>query len=224
MALLTVIKSQRHKSESRPPNPHNLAHIFSSTHPEEASKAHQPIRADPTQEDLVKVGRDLFRAYESVHLVSVARCIENAAIACNDCDNKERAGEVAEECHDPMEEHFRNRQTSMQDCDGGELSILAYLAGCVVRGRNTRKEPVHKSLPVSTTMHNPYGKTSAAIVRIRPGASDWYHGEAFVLRSVAHAKASSMPAMTEDMKILSRRVLAFATPARETISVVSAGV
>jgi len=114
----------------------------------------------------------------------------------------------------------------MEDSNGGELVANVSLLGCRggLHGARTRKEPVHRSLPVSTTMHKPYGKTKAAIVRIKPGASDWYHGEAFVLMSVAQAKARSMPAMTDDMNTLSRRELPFATPARDTISAVSAGV
>jgi hypothetical protein len=73
-------------------------------------------------------------------------------------------------------------------------------------------------------MHRPYGKIKAAIVRIRPGAFSWYHGAVLVLKTDAQANDNSMPAMTADMKILSMRILALATPARETSSAVSAGV
>jgi hypothetical protein len=46
----------------------------------------------------------------------------------------------------------------------------------------------------------------------------------FVLNTDAHANDNIMPAMTPDMNILSMRMLALATPARETSSAVSAGV
>jgi hypothetical protein len=83
------------------------------------------------------------------------------------------------------------------------------------------KLPVHKSAPVSTIMHSPYGKTSADTVRIRPGAFSWYQGDAFVDKAVAQAKASRHPADTELKNTLSNRMLPFRTPIRETISAVS---
>ena len=81
------------------------------------------------------------------------------------------------------------------------------------------KLPVQRSVPVSTIMHRPYGNTSAASTRIRPGAFSWYHGDELTVRSVAQAKDKSMPAITADMKTLSRRMCALATPAREMSSI-----
>ena len=88
----------------------------------------------------------------------------------------------------------------------------------------TKKDPVQRSDPVRMIVHNPYGKISADIVRMRPGAFSWNHGAVFVLRTDAQANDNSIPAMTADMNILSMRMLALATPARETNSAVSAGV
>jgi hypothetical protein len=88
----------------------------------------------------------------------------------------------------------------------------------------TRKLPVHRSAPVRTTMHRPYGKTSADKVRMRPGAFSWYQGDAFVDRTVAQAKERRHPVETELRNTLSRRVFPLKTPARDTISIVSAGV
>ena len=73
-------------------------------------------------------------------------------------------------------------------------------------------------------MTNPYGKNSAEIVLIKPGAFSWYHGALLVLREVAHANARRAPAETELKKTLSSRMFPFTTPARETISMVCAGV
>ena len=65
------------------------------------------------------------------------------------------------------------------------------------------KVAVTSSEPVRTIMQRPYGKTRAEIVRIKPGASDWYQGDALVLTAVAQTKESSIPAITADMNILS---------------------
>ena len=62
------------------------------------------------------------------------------------------------------------------------------------------------------------------MVRMRPGAFSWYQGAALVESRVAQAKERRQPAETEEKKILSRRMFAFVTPARPTISAVSAGV
>lgn len=88
----------------------------------------------------------------------------------------------------------------------------------------TRKLPVHRSAPVRTIMHKPYGKTSAAKVRMRPGAFFWYQGDVLVESAVAQAKDRRQPAETELRKTLSRRVFPLVTPIRDTISMVSAGV
>jgi hypothetical protein len=69
------------------------------------------------------------------------------------------------------------------------------------------KLPVQRSEPVMTTIVSPYGKTKADIVRIRPAALSWYHGDEFVLKRVAHANDRSIPALTELKKILSGRIL-----------------
>jgi hypothetical protein len=86
------------------------------------------------------------------------------------------------------------------------------------------KLPVHKSAPVTTIIVRPNGKMTAPIILIRPGAFSWYQGAVCVLSDAAHAKAKSIPARTELMNILSRRMLAFATPDREQSSTVSCAV
>jgi len=58
---------------------------------------------------------------------------------------------------------------------------------------------------------------------MRPGALSWYHGAVFVLKAAAHANARRQPAMKALAKILSIRMFALATPAREQISTVSLG-
>lgn len=90
--------------------------------------------------------------------------------------------------------------------------------------RQTMNDPVHKSAPVKTIMHNPYGKTSALMVRISPGAFSWNHEVVFVLKTVPHAKARRHPAENALRNTLSRRIFPLVTPARETSSATSAGV
>lgn len=63
----------------------------------------------------------------------------------------------------------------------------------------------------------------APIILISPGAFSWYHGDEFVLNSAAQANERRHPAMKELKKILSIRMLALVTPAREHNSVVSLG-
>lgn len=65
---------------------------------------------------------------------------------------------------------------------------------------------------------------TALMVRIRPGAFFEYQGAALVLSTLPAAKDSRQPADTPLRKILSGRMLPFLTPARDTISMVSAGV
>lgn len=69
------------------------------------------------------------------------------------------------------------------------------------------KDPVQRSAPVKIIMHKPYGKTSAEIVRIRPGALSWNQVVVLVLRAVPQAKARRHPAEKALKKILSRRML-----------------
>lgn len=69
-------------------------------------------------------------------------------------------------------------------------------------------------------MINPTGKTIAEIVRIRPGAFVWNHGEELVERERAHPKEIRHPPMKELMNILSILIRAFLAPMRETSSVV----
>nr|POF16356.1 hypothetical protein CFP56_23874 [Quercus suber] len=87
----------------------------------------------------------------------------------------------------------------------------------------TIKLPVQRSVPVTTMVTRPKGKIIAPIMRMSPGALVWNHGAVFVLNSAAQAKARKQPAMNELMKILSTRMLALATPAREQSSTVSFG-
>ena len=83
------------------------------------------------------------------------------------------------------------------------------------------KLPVQRSVPVTTIIVKPKGKMTAAIMRMRPGAYVWNHGEAFVLRETAQAKARRVPATKDEMKVLSIRMLALPVPAREASSVAS---
>lgn len=75
-----------------------------------------------------------------------------------------------------------------------------------------------------TISTKPNGKTNAPIVLIRPGALSWNHGAVFVLNALAAAKERRHPADTADRKTLSGRMFPFFAPARDTISMVSAGV
>lgn len=68
------------------------------------------------------------------------------------------------------------------------------------------------------------GNNSAPSMRISPGASDWYHGEALTETRTAQPKPSSGPAMNEFQKSLSVRMCAFFVPMRETSSIVCWGV
>lgn len=87
----------------------------------------------------------------------------------------------------------------------------------------TMNEPVQRSEPVKTTMTRPMGKIMAEIILMRPGAFSWYHGDEFVTSETAQAKDKRQPAMKELKKILSIRMFALATPAREHSSTVSLG-
>ena len=66
----------------------------------------------------------------------------------------------------------------------------------------------------------PTGKTIADIVRMRPGALVWNHGEEFVDSARAQPKEIRAPPMKELMNILSILMRAFFAPIRETSSVV----
>jgi hypothetical protein len=70
----------------------------------------------------------------------------------------------------------------------------------------------------------PTGKTMAEMVRMRPGAFVWNHGDELVERARAQPKEIKAPPMNELMKSLSIRMRAFLAPIRETSSVVWAGV
>lgn len=83
---------------------------------------------------------------------------------------------------------------------------------------------MQRSAPVRMIKVNPYGKTKALIVRIRPGAFSWYQGLLFVLSVVPQARANRQPADTALKKTLSRRIFPLRVPARATDSVTSAGV
>jgi hypothetical protein len=66
----------------------------------------------------------------------------------------------------------------------------------------------------------PTGKTIADIVRMRPGALVWNHGEEFVERARAQPNEIRAPPMKELINILSILMRAFFAPIRETSSVV----
>lgn len=85
------------------------------------------------------------------------------------------------------------------------------------------KLPVHKSAPVTTILTSPNGKIRAPIIRIKPGAFSWYQGAVSVLKRAAQAKESRQPAIKDDARILSMRMFAIMTPAREQSSTVSLG-
>ena len=86
------------------------------------------------------------------------------------------------------------------------------------------KLPVQRSDPVSTTETRPKGKITAPIILISPGAFSWYQGAVIVDRRAAQANDRRQPAIKELKKILSIRMFALLTPAREHISDVSFGV
>ena len=66
----------------------------------------------------------------------------------------------------------------------------------------------------------PTGKTIAEIVRMRPGALVWNHGEELVERASAQPNETKAPPIKELMNILSILMRAFFAPIRETSSVV----
>lgn len=82
----------------------------------------------------------------------------------------------------------------------------------------------YRSAPVTTMDTKPNGKMSAPIMRISPGAFSVYQGDELTTRTAAQAKESRQPARKALKNILSRRMLAFMTPAREASSVASLGV
>lgn len=93
----------------------------------------------------------------------------------------------------------------------------------LVSGELTMKDPVQRSVPVTMTRVSPKGKTSAASVRMSPGAFSWNQGAVLVLSNTAQANDKSMPAITELKNILSSLMFALATPARPMSSTVSLG-
>jgi hypothetical protein len=103
-------------------------------------------------------------------------------------------------------------------------ALAHFLFESILTAISTMKEPVHRSAPVKMIMHNPYGKTKAAMVRMRPGALSWNQGVVLVLRTVPQAKASRHPADTELKNTLSSRILPFWTPALAIWATTSAGV
>lgn len=103
-----MIKSQRHKSERRPPDRDDLAEILSRHESEEASQTDEPVGADATEEDLMPSRRDDFRIRERFSFVVVKFRAEDAAVPGYDSHYKERAREVPEEGHSPMDQHFED--------------------------------------------------------------------------------------------------------------------
>lgn len=73
-------------------------------------------------------------------------------------------------------------------------------------------------------MIKPTGKTMAEMVRMRPGALVWNHGDELVERDNAHPKEMRAPPKKEFTNILSTRMRAFFAPILDTNSVVWAGV
>jgi hypothetical protein len=126
-----------------------------------------------------------------------------------------------------VNEHLHDAEPSMQDrnCREHEAPCAEICARDNDRDETLQTEG--KMLAIVSEVEGFYPRTQgnirAPIMRINPGAFSWYHGAVLVLRDAAHANAKIAPAMTELKNILSIRILALLTPAREHCSVASFG-
>lgn len=78
----------------------------------------------------MEAGLNLLSGHKGVHFVAVSFYIEDAAVASDDCDDEQGAGEVTEECDQPVQQHLWNGQPSVQDSDGGKLVVDVSLLRC----------------------------------------------------------------------------------------------
>lgn len=113
-----VIEAERDESKDGPPDAHNLAGDVTRLEGQPTGDADEPVGADGAQEDLVPhwcVG--LFLA-KGNGLLAVQRVVQDAAVADDDADDEERAGEVAEEGEEPVREHLGDADAAVQRSEG----------------------------------------------------------------------------------------------------------
>jgi hypothetical protein len=220
-----VVESQAGKCESGPPDSDYFAEKLSCHHGEEASQTDQPVGSDAAQEDHVPFRRDDFFFVEGEDFRYIRLEIEDPTVAAvyQLAIFLPRMCCVAYPVTRAMTKRLPARlpKKVIAQC----MSIFTTPSRrCKTDIVVNMKLPVQRSEPVSTMETRPKGKMIAPIILINPGAFSWYHGAVFVMRSAAQANERRQPAMKELKKILSTRMLALVTPAREQISVVSLGV
>lgn len=122
-----MIETQGHESENRPPDTDNLAGEVTTLHAEKAGETDQPVTADTTQEHGLPFGSDLFLGREGDDFALVGIGAEDFAVSENDGDHEEGAAQVAEESDEPVGQHLVPGETTLESCQGGELSSDQYL-------------------------------------------------------------------------------------------------
>lgn len=151
-----VIETQGHESENRPPDTDNLASEVTTLHTEEAGKTDEPVTTDTAQEHGLPFGGDLFLGCECDDFALVGVGAEDFAVSEDDGDHEEGAAQVAEEGDKPVNQHLVPGETTLEGCQGGELSAVStWVIVQETRRRRTMKDPVHKSAPVKIIMHKP---------------------------------------------------------------------
>lgn len=127
-----------------------------------------------------------------------------------------------------MLQHLDHGNPSLQCGDGGEHEgSSAEVCACY----DHHCEAEGEDLSVVSIYTHPFRRpslqfllTSAPIVLMSPGAFVVNHGAVFVLSKAAQANDKNMPAITDNVNTLSRRMLALVEPALPQSSTVSLGV
>ncbi|KAH0594123.1 hypothetical protein MHUMG1_07962 [Metarhizium humberi] len=116
-----MVKPQRHKCKRRPPDPDDLARHVSPLHPQEARQTHEPVAADAAQENHGKPGRDLLPGRKGHHLGPVRLGRKRLPVAEYHGNHKQRPGKVAQERHQPVQQHPGPGKTPLENSNRGEL-------------------------------------------------------------------------------------------------------
>lgn len=116
-----MVKAQRHKGEDGPSHPDDLTGEVAALDGKKTRQTDQPVAAYAAQEYHLPLRGDLFLGGEVDNFGAVGGVGEDVAVAEDDGDHEEGAGDVSEEGEGPVDEHFGPGETVLEDGDGGEL-------------------------------------------------------------------------------------------------------
>lgn len=116
-----MIETQRHESEDRPPNTNNFTGEVATLHTEEARKTDEPVTANTAQKYGLPFWGHLFLSRKGDDLALVGVGAEDFAVSEDDGDHEKGATQVAEECDEPVNQHFVPGEATLKGCNGSEL-------------------------------------------------------------------------------------------------------